>query len=84
MASARTILLLTVKYLCNFYGMVDFSVLNKFIVEVLFIICRPTGVMDRGADCYTKGTGFESRVRHGCKTVRPFIGGNGDAYQVLP
>ena len=43
-----------------------------------FDFCRPTGVVDRGAACYTKGTGFESRVRHGCKIVRPFIGGTGD------
>ena len=40
--------------------------------------CRPVDVVNREADCYTKGTGFESRVRHGCKTVSPFIGGNGD------
>ena len=33
-------------------------------------MCRPAGVVDRGT---TKGTGFESRVRHGCKIVRPFI-----------
>ena len=39
---------------------------------------RPTGVVDRGADSYTKGTGFESWIRHGCKTVRRFIGSNGD------
>ena len=34
--------------------------------------------MDRGADCYRKGTGVESWVRHGCKIVRLFIGGNGE------
>ena len=39
---------------------------------------RPTGVVDKGADGYTKGPGFESRVRHGCETVRPFIGDDGD------
>ena len=27
-------------------------------------ICRPAGGVDRGADCYTKGTGFKFRVRH--------------------
>ena len=36
----------------------------------------PTGAVDRGADCYTEGTRFESRIRHGCKTVHPFIGGD--------
>ena len=41
-------------------------------------MCRPIGVADRDADCYTEGTEFESRVRHGCKTVRPFIGDNGE------
>ena len=40
--------------------------------------------MDWGADGYTKGTGFESRVRHGCQTVRPFIGGNGDRLSGAP
>ena len=40
--------------------------------------CRPTGVVGKRADCYTKGTGYETRVRHGCKIVRPFKGGNGD------
>ena len=33
--------------------------------------------MGRGADCYTEGTGFESLVRHGFKTVHPFVGVNG-------
>ena len=46
--------------------------------------CRQTGVVDSAADCYTKDTGFESRVRHGCKTVRPFIGGNGDRLSGAP
>ena len=32
----------------------------------------------RGASCYTKGTWFEFQIRQGCKTVRRFIGGNGD------
>ena len=32
---------------------------------------QPSGVVVRGAGCYTKGPGFESRVRHGCQTVRP-------------
>ena len=50
----------------------------KHYVYSIIITGRSAGVVDRGADCYTKGTGFESRVRHGCKTVRPFIGGNGD------
>ena len=39
---------------------------------------RPTGIVGRGADCCTKGTGFESRVRHGCEIVRHFIRSNGD------
>ena len=39
---------------------------------------RPTGVVGRGADCYTEGNGFESQVSHGCKTVRSFIEGNSD------
>ena len=47
------------------------------MVQALFLSGRPTGVVGRGADCYTKGTGFEFRVRHGCKIVRPFTGGNG-------
>ena len=41
---------------------------------------RPTSVVDSGADCYTKGTGFESRISHGCKTVPPFIGAKVTAY----
>ena len=39
---------------------------------------QPTGVVSRGADCYKKGTGIESRVRYGCKIVVPFIEGNGN------
>ena len=35
-------------------------------------------VVDRGAECYTNSTRFESRVRNGCKIVRPFLGDNGD------
>ena len=46
--------------------------------------CRPVDVVNREADCYTKGTGFESRVRHGCKTVSPFIGSNGDLLAGAP
>ena len=42
------------------------------------ILCRPAGVVDRGANCYAKGSGFESWVRYGCKTVPPFIAVNGD------
>ena len=46
---------------------------------------RPTGVVDRGADCCTKCTGFESRVRHGCKKLSvPSYGVTVTAYQVLP
>ena len=52
--------------------------LYKRLKHFTIRISRPTGVVDRGADCYTKGTGFESRVRHGYKTVCPFIGGKGD------
>ena len=47
-------------------------------------MCRPAGVVDSGVDCYTKGTGFESRIWHGCKIVRPFIGGNGDHLSGAP
>ena len=39
---------------------ITFEVCNKILQ------CRLTGVVGRG----TKGTGFESRVRHGCQTVR--------------
>ena len=45
---------------------------------------RPTGIVGRGADCCTKGTAFEFRVRHGCKTLRPFTGGNGDRQSAAP
>ena len=34
--------------------------------------------MDKGADRYTKRHRARIRVRHGCETVRPFIGANGD------
>ena len=44
----------------------------------------PTGVVDRGTVCYTKGTGFESQVRHGCKIVHPFIRGNGHRLSGAP
>ena len=33
---------------------------------------RPSGVVVRKAGCCTKGLWFESRVRHGCQTVRPW------------
>ena len=32
---------------------------------------RPNGAVVRAAGCCTRGTGFESRVRHGCRAVRP-------------
>ena len=36
-------------------------------------ILMPTGgEVIREAGCWTKGPGFESRVRHGCHTVRPW------------
>ena len=34
--------------------------------------------MVREAGCYTEDPGIDSGVKHGCKTVRPFIGGNDD------
>ena len=37
----------------------------------LDLICRPSGVVVRGASCFTKRSGFEYRVRHGCQTVLP-------------
>ena len=39
---------------------------------------RLAGVVDMGVDCYTRGTGLESRARHGCKIVRPLLAGNFD------
>ena len=34
----------------------------------------PTGgEMVREAGCYNKGPGLESRVRHGCRAVRPWL-----------
>ena len=32
----------------------------------------PSGVVARDAGCCTEGPGFESRVKNGCKTVRPW------------
>ena len=32
---------------------------------------QPSGVVVRGAYCYTKGLGFKSRIRHKCQTVCP-------------
>ena len=49
-----------------------------FFIIIILNLFRPTGVVGRGAAWYIEGTGLESRVRHGCKTVRPFIRGNGD------
>ena len=57
----------------EFYNMILCNKVNQIPLK---INCQPTGLVDRGADCYTKGTGFESRVRHACKIVRQFIGGN--------
>ena len=37
----------------------------------IYFFGRPSDVVVRRAGCYTKGPGFESRVRHGCQTVRP-------------
>ena len=33
---------------------------------------RPSGVVARRAGCYTKGPGFEYRIRHGYKNVLPW------------
>ena len=35
--------------------------------------CRPSGAVARKPGCCTIGPGFESRVRHGCETVRPLV-----------
>ena len=43
----------------------------KSITLSLSSECRPSCVVVRGAGCYTKSPRFESRVRHGCQTVRP-------------
>ena len=34
--------------------------------------CRPSVAMVKEVGCCTKGPGFESRVRHGYQTVRPW------------
>ena len=41
------------------------------LMVVMISMSRPIGVVVRGAGWNTKGPGFESRVRHGCQTVRP-------------
>ena len=33
---------------------------------------RPSGAVAREAGCFTQGPGFESWVRHGCQTIRPW------------
>ena len=40
---------------------------------VQFLVGRPNGSVVREAGCYTRGFGFESRVRHGCRAVRPWL-----------
>ena len=65
----------------EFYNMILCNKVNQIPLK---INCQPTGLVDRGADCYTKGSGLESRVRHGCKTVCPFIGGDGDCLSGAP
>ena len=54
------------------------SVDRIFFFYLIAGVCQPTGVVDTGAGCYTEGTGFESGVRHGCKTVQHWKRGNGD------
>ena len=34
---------------------------------------RPNGAVVREAGCCTRGSGFESQVRHGCRAVRPWL-----------
>ena len=36
-----------------------------------YTAANPSNVEVRGADCYTKGPGFEFWVKDGCQTVRP-------------
>ena len=50
--------------------------IRLFLIKInhghyLCLLGRPNRVVVRGAGCYIKGPGFESRVRHGYQTVRP-------------
>ena len=44
----------------------------SFKTDIHNRMSRPSGAVVRGAGCYTKGLGFESQVKHGCQTVRPW------------
>ena len=66
------------KYFYQFYSKKVFSshVILHFLkiylkmLPSLGIYSRPSGVVAWEAGYCTKGSGFESRVRHGCQTVR--------------
>ena len=44
---------------------------KSILFPIWFHLGQPSGIVFRGAGCYTKGPEFESRVRHGCQTIRP-------------
>ena len=52
------------RYLINEKGKI---VIVSYLKEKFFqiLICRPNGAVVREAGCCTRGSGFESRVRHG-------------------
>ena len=52
----------------NFYS----SFLKHAGKTQAFFNAPPNGAVVREAGCYTRGSGFESRVRHGCRAVRPW------------
>ena len=53
---------------------IDYRLLPFFTSNLFLGNHRPTGgKVVREAGCYTKGPGFKSRVRHGCRAVRPWL-----------
>ncbi|GFX42616.1 uncharacterized protein TNCV_261511 [Trichonephila clavipes] len=44
-------------------------------MSITWLLCRPSGIVVSGADCYAVGTRFESRRRHGCLYLYSLHGG---------
>ena len=56
----------------NIFGKIKKILYLKDLKVILTSNHRQSGAMIREAGCYTKGPGFESRIKHGCHIARPW------------